>query len=454
MARKVLVVDDEDNMRHMLKVLLEEEGYQVQCARDGEEALHNLENESFDFVLCDIRMPKIDGPALLEQMKKRGLSATVIMMSAYGTMDTAIETMKKGAYDYIPKPFRTDEIILTLRKAEEREKLLRENVILKRAVATEYSLDNIVTRNPQMIELLETIKKVAPYKSTILVTGESGTGKELIAKAVHYSSNRSEGPFIPINCGAIPETLLESELFGHAKGAFTDAVSTKKGLFEEATGGTIFLDEIGEIPPSLQVKLLRVLEEEQIRRVGDTQQIPVDVRIVTSTLRELNEDVKDGRFRSDLFYRLNVMNIHIPPLRDRREDIPVLVDRFIKANNEAMGKNIKGVDSEAMEILLAYSWEGNVRELENAIERAMTLAEGPQITKKDIPPYISENDEQGTLSIPDNELSIKKVGKYVEEILIRRALAQTEGNRTKAARILEISHRALLYKIKEYGIQC
>ncbi len=454
MARKVLVVDDEDNMRHMLKVLLEEEGYQVQCARDGEEALQNLENENFDFVLCDIRMPKIDGPALLEQMKKRGLSATVIMMSAYGTMDTAIETMKKGAYDYIPKPFRTDEIILTLRKAEEREKLLRENVILKRAVASEYSLENIVTRNPKMIELLETTKKVAPYKSTILVTGESGTGKELIAKAVHYSSNRSEGPFIPVNCGAIPETLLESELFGHVKGAFTDAVSTKRGLFEEATGGTIFLDEIGEIPHSLQVKLLRVLEEEQIRRVGDTQQIQVDVRIVASTLRDLNEDVKEGRFRADLFYRLNVMNIHIPPLRDRREDIPVLMDRFIKGNNEAMGKTIEGVESDAMEALLSYSWKGNVRELENAIERAMTLSEGPQITKKDIPPYILENDEEGTLSIPDNELSIKKVSRYVEEILIRRALAQTEGNRTKAARILEISHRALLYKIKEYGIQC
>ncbi len=453
MARKVLVVDDEANMRHMLEVLLQEEGYQVQCASNGEEALQNLENESFDFVLCDIRMPKIDGPELLEQMKKRGLNATVIMMSAYGTMDTAIETMKKGAYDYIPKPFRTDEIILTLRKAEEREKLLRENVILRRAVASEYSLDNIVTRNPKMTELLETIKKVAPYKSTILVTGESGTGKELIAKAVHYSSNRKENAFIPVNCGAIPETLLESELFGHVRGAFTDAVSTKRGLFEEATNGTIFLDEIGEIPFSLQVKLLRVLEEEQIRRVGDTQQIPVDVRIVASTLRDLNEDVKQGRFRSDLFYRLNVMNIHIPPLRERREDIPILVDRFIKANNEAMGKQIEGVSSDAMEVLMAYPWEGNVRELENAIERAMTLADGPQITGDDIPPYIMEDESQGILSIPDNELSIKKVGRYVEEILIRRALAHTEGNRTKAAKILEISHRALLYKIKEYGIK-
>ncbi|MFO8056059.1 MAG: sigma-54 dependent transcriptional regulator [bacterium] len=453
MARKILVVDDEDNMRHMLEVLLQEEGYEVWSAKDGEKALQELEEDTFDFVVCDVRMPKVDGPALLDKMKKRGLSSTVIMMSAYGNIDTAIETMKKGAYDYIPKPFRTDEIILTLRKAEEREKLQRENVILRRAVATEYSLENIITRNPKMIEILDTIKKVGPYKSTILVTGESGTGKELIAKAIHYSSNRQEGPFIPINCGAIPEQLLESELFGHVKGAFTDAVSTKRGLFEEATDGTIYLDEIGEIPLSLQVKLLRVLEEEQIRRVGDTQQIPVNVRIVASTLRDLNEDVKQGRFRADLFYRLNVMNIHIPPLRERAEDIPLLVDRFIKANNESMGKQIQGVTSDVMEVLLAYPWDGNVRELENAMERAMTLAEGSHITRKDLPPYLVQQESEGTLTIPDNELSIKKVSRQVEEALIRRALTKTGGNRTKAAKILEISHRALLYKIKDYGIE-
>lgn len=453
MAKKVLIVDDEENMRHMLSVLLSEEGYLCEAAEDGQAALDKLSAEPFDFVLCDIRMPRLDGPALLGEMRKRGIPSTVIMMSAYGTIDAAIETMKKGAYDYIPKPFRADEILLTLKKAEEREKLLKENVILRRAVTLEYSLDNIVTRNPKMIEILETVKKVGPVKSTILVTGESGTGKELIAKAIHFSSPRREGPFVPVNCGAIPENLLESELFGHVKGAFTDAVAAKKGLFEEATGGTIFLDEIGELPLQLQVKLLRALEEEQVRRVGDTQQIKIDVRIIASTLRDLAEDAKQGKFRGDLYYRLNVLNIHLPPLRDRKEDIPLLLERFIKRNNQRMDKNITGVSPEALELLMAYPWEGNIRELENAVERAMTLAEGKRIEVKNLPPNIAGNQCEGSVSIPESELSIKRAAKLVEETLIRRALAKTGGNRTQAAKILEISHRALLYKIKDYGVE-
>jgi two-component system response regulator AtoC len=452
MARKVLIVDDEKNMRHMLEVLLREEGYETAAAEDGEEALKLLLEETFDFLLCDIRMPKMDGPRLLGELKKKGVAVTPIMMSAYGTRDTAIEAMKQGAYDYIPKPFRADEIILTLKKAEEREKLIRENVTLRRAVASEYALDSISTKNPRLREVLETVVKVAAYKSTVLITGESGTGKELIAKAIHFSSPRHDGPFIPVNCGAIPETLLESELFGHAKGAFTDATHTKKGLFEEASGGTIFLDEIGELPQPLQVKLLRVLESEEIRRVGDTQQIKVDVRIVASTLRDLGEDVKKGRFRSDLFYRLNVLNIHLPPLRERKEDIPTLVDEFIARYNQRLGRSLKGIKPEALDILMSNAWEGNVRELENAIERAMTLADSDLITVESLPPHLRQLCSDGILCIPDNELSIKKTMRQVEEMLIRRALAKTAGNRTQAAKRLEISHRALLYKIKDYDI--
>lgn len=452
MTLRVLIVDDEENMRHMLNVLLSEEGYKCEVAVDGEQALEMLSSDPFDFVLCDIRMPKLDGPEVLIEMRKRGIPSTVILMSAYGTMDTAIETMKQGAYDYISKPFRADEVILTLKKAQEREKLLRENVILRRTVTAEYNFDKIITRNPKMREILENVKKVAAYKSTVLITGQSGTGKELIAKAIHFSSPRAEGPFIPVNCGAIPEALLESELFGHAKGAFTDASYTKKGLFEEATEGTIFLDEIGELPLMLQVKLLRVLEDEEIRRVGDTKQIKVDVRIVASTLRDLVLETKEGRFRSDLFYRLNVLNIHLPNLKDRKEDIPILVEAFIERYAQRLNKDIKGISAEAMDILMASIWEGNVRELENSIERAMALCEQDTIEVDNLPPYLRQHQEDGILCIPDNELSIKKMTKQVEEMLIRRALAKTGGNRTRASKILEISHRALLYKIKDYGI--
>jgi len=452
MALKVLIVDDEENMRDMLKVLLTEEGYQCDTAEEGMEALSKLREDSFDFVLCDIRMPGLDGPGLLSRMKKEGINSTVIMMSAYGTLDTAIETMKQGAYDYISKPFRTDEILLTLRKARERERLLRENVTLRRVISRERRAKNIVTRNPKMLSVLETVEKVAPYKSTVLITGESGTGKELVAKAIHFGSSRAGGPFVPVNCGAIPENLLESELFGHAKGAFTDASQTKKGLFEEAHQGTIFLDEIGELPLMLQVKLLRVLEEEDIRRVGDNKEIRVDVRIIASTLRDLSEDVKEGRFRSDLFYRLNVLNIHLPPLRERKEDIPILVEAFIEKYNQRLGKNIKEMSAEAMDLLMSAKWEGNVRELENAVERSIAMTEGDTVHADALPPYLSRKQENGYLCIPENEFSIKKVTREIEEMLIRRALAKTGANRTRAAKLLQISHRALLYKIKDYGI--
>jgi two-component system response regulator AtoC len=361
--------------------------------------------------------------------------------------------MKLGAYDYISKPFKPDEIILTLRKAQEREQLRRENQLLRKEVAKEYSFENIVSKNEEMQKIFDVIKKIAPYKSTVLITGESGTGKELIARALHYNSERSQNPFLPINCGAIPENLLESELFGHAKGAFTDAIRTKKGLFEEADGGTLLLDEIGELPGQLQVKLLRVLQEGEVRRIGESKSIQVDVRIVSATVKDLVKEVNEGRFREDLFYRLNVLPIHIPPLRERKEDIPLLIHHFIKKYNEVMNKNVAGVDQKALEALMNYKWYGNVRELENTIERAIVLTDKDHIEVENLP--VEVQDFKGELQFEvfsDEECSIKKASKTLEINLIKKALRKTKGNHTHAARLLEISHRALLYKIKEYGI--
>jgi two-component system, NtrC family, response regulator AtoC len=381
------------------------------------------------------------------------VDATVIMMSAYGTIDTAIEAMKLGAYDYISKPFKPDEIILTLKKAEERERLRKENELLRKEVQKEYSFKNIVSKNEKMLNIFEVIKKVAPYKSTILITGESGTGKELIAKALHYSSERSQRPFIPVNCGAIPENLLESELFGHVKGAFTDAIRTKKGLFEEADGGTLFLDEIGELPSQLQVKLLRVLQDGEIRRVGDSKSIQIDVRIIAATAKDLTKEVNENRFREDLFYRLNVLPIHIPPLRERKEDIPLLVPHFINKYSESMNKNVVGITSKALDVLMNYKWYGNVRELENTIERAIVLTDRENIEFENLPIEIQNFQDQIQLTpLAEEEHSIKKASRFLEMNLIKKALKKTKGNHTHAARLLEISHRALLYKIKEYGI--
>ena len=395
----------------------------------------------------------MDGMEFLSRVQKMGIDATVIMMSAYGTIDTAIEAMKLGAYDYVSKPFKPDEIILTLKKAEERERLRKENELLRREVKREYSFENIVSKNEKMLKIFDMIKKVAQYKSTILITGESGTGKELIARALHYNSDRAQSPFIPINCGAIPENLLESELFGHVKGAFTDAVRTKKGLFEEADGGTLFLDEIGELPSQLQVKLLRVLQDGEIRRVGDSKSLQIDVRIVTATVKDLVREVNEGRFRDDLFYRLNVLPIHLPPLRERKEDIPPLVQHFIHKCSQAMNKNVVGIRPKALEALMNYKWYGNVRELENTIERAIVLTDKEMIELENLPLEIQEFREEVPLTpLADEEYSIKKATKCLETNLIQKALKKTKGNHTHAARLLEISHRALLYKIKEYGI--
>jgi two-component system, NtrC family, response regulator AtoC len=450
--RRVLVVDDEENLRLVLSTVLKRQGYEVETAASGEEALVLVDTFGPDVILTDVRMPKMGGMDLLATLKAKGNDATVIVMSAYGNVDLALEAIKAGAYDYVQKPFKHEEIILTLRKAEEREALRRENRVLREEIRKEHQFEQILAKSQSMQDIFHTIAKIADYKTTVMISGESGTGKELVARALHKRSARNAGPFVAVNCGAIPENLLESELFGHKKGAFTDASSDRIGLFEQATGGTLFLDEIGELPIALQVKLLRVLQDEMIRKVGDTRDIKVDVRIIAATHRDLSAEVKAGRFREDLYYRLNVLPIAVPPLRSRREDIPLLIDHFLARNNARLGTSIRGVDTEARRILVEYSWPGNVREIENTIERAMVLTEGDLITAADLPERVREARDPVQVQLASGELSIKKTTRIIEETLIRRALAKTRGNRTRAAEVLELSHRALLYKIKDYKI--
>src|SRR3989338_639592 len=452
---RVLVVDDEESMRHMLSIILKKEGYDIVCAEGGEQALKILGKDEFDFVVCDIKMPGVDGVEFLKRLKTEQdiiSQPTIVMMSAYGTIDMAIECMRLGAYDYISKPFKADEMILTLKKAEERERLKSENLRFKQALQAEYDFKNIIAKSHQMIEIFQLIKKVADYNTTVLLTGGSGTGKELVARALHYNGNRRDKSFIAVNCGAIPENLLESELFGHVKGAFTDAVRNKNGLFEEADGGTIFLDEIGELPKDLQVKLLRVIQEGELRRVGDSKSRKIDVRIIAATAKDLMEEIKKGNFREDLFYRLNVVPIKIPPLRERQGDIPLLVNHFIERYAKKFGKAVKGISDMAMNLLISYAWPGNVRELENIIERAVILEDTEVIREENLP--FTKKTGQSLYQIEElsNGLSIKKAEEELEKTLIRKALEMTNGNKTKAAHLLEISHRALIYKIKEFGL--
>jgi two-component system response regulator AtoC len=452
-SKGILIIDDEENMLHMLKTLLSKEGYEVVTATNGTEGLERIETDSFDTILCDIRMPEMDGLSFLKAAKEKNLDSTIIMMSAYGTIDLAVEAMKHGAYDYVSKPFKPDEIILTLKKAEEQERLRKENILLKKEIKKEFGFENIITKNDKIFQIFETIQKISDYDSSVLIIGESGTGKELVAKAIHYNSKRNGKPFIAINCGAIPENLLESELFGYVKGAFTDAHQNKKGLFEEANGGTLLLDEIGELPSNLQVKLLRVLQEGEVRKIGDTKQIKLDVRIIAATSRNLAQEARKDNFREDLFYRLNVIQIDLPPLRERREDIPLLVNHFINRYNEKHHLKIKNISSAALNILVEYDWQGNIRELENAIERAIILSESSRIEVSALPPDIRKSETFEDKELGNDEYSIKKINLIMEEQLIRKALNKTNGNRTQASKLLEISHPSLLSKMKGFGIK-
>ena len=456
MLRTVLIVDDDASMRHLLSVILDDHGYEARSVASAEAALGELAAREYDLVLTDVRMPGMGGLALLSEIQRRDPALMVIVMSAYGSHDAAIEAMKAGAYDYLQKPFRADEVVLVLRKAEERERLARENVRLRGELARSYGPEGMVAASEAMRELDRQVRRVAPQKTTVLVTGESGTGKELVARALHERSPRASFPFVAVNCGAIPEALIESELFGHVRGAFTDAVRNKKGLAAEADGGTLFLDEIGELPLALQPKLLRFLQEEEVRPVGDTRSRKVDVRVVAATARDLKAAVGDGRFREDLYWRLAVVPLKVPPLRERPEDVVPLAEHFL-ARRAALRPELPGLSlsEEARAALVAYRWPGNVRELEHAVERAVVMCEDGTIRAADLPDEIRARPAAGAVAAapaPGADLSIKRASRELEATLIRAALERTGGNRTKAAELLEISYGALLYKIRDYGI--
>ncbi len=454
--KRILIIDDEENMRYMLQLTLESEGYEVEAASNGTEGIDRILHAHFDFVICDVKMPKVSGLDVLRAAIESSPNIPVIMISAYGSVDAAIEAMKQGAYDYVMKPFKQDEMLLTLKKAEERERLRLENQVLRQEVELKYRFENIIGKSAHMQDIFRKIEKITNYKTTVLVSGESGTGKELVAKAIHYAGNRKLAPFVAVNCGAIPRDLLESELFGHVKGAFTGATSRNPGLIVQSHSGTLFLDEIGELPPELQVKLLRFLQEGEIRRVGGTTTVNVDVRVIAATSRNLARDVEEGDFREDLFYRLNVVPIHIPPLRERREDIALLIRHFLKKYTAQLKKDICHITSDAMKALLEYEWKGNVRELENVLERAIVMTEGETISAEYLPEEILRPRSQIQVNIPESQISLKDVVREVthisEKTLISRALQQTNNNRTQAAKLLNISHRALMYKLKEYEL--
>lgn len=441
-------------MRFYLKTLLEYEGYRIFLAEDGRQGLGMLQQEDIDAVLCDICMPNMDGIAFLKHLSTLQEAPTVITMSAYATIDTAIETMKLGAYDYVSKPFKSDEILLSLKKAEERERLRRENILLKKAVEQRFGFHNLIGKSPRMKQVFETIEKVSQYKSAVLITGNSGTGKEMVARAIHYCSPRREKVFLAVNCAAVPETLLESEFFGHRKGAFTNAINNRKGIFEEADGGTIFLDEVGELPFNLQVKMLRTLQDGEVRRIGDEQPRYVDVRIISATSKDIQGMVRQGQFREDLFYRLNVVPLHIPPLAERKEDIVPLVNCFLDKFSRNLGVKKKSISPKALSMLEKHVWRGNVRELENAIERAIVFSNGQVIEDEDIKHILSDHaaDDEPGLELDEQEYSIKKVCRTIEEKLIRKALQKTGGNKSRASRLLQISYPSLLQKIDQYGI--
>ncbi len=462
--RRALLIDDELGIRRSLGLILEDEGYEVVGAADAAEGLRAAQSERFDVVLCDVRMPQQSGLDVLPELIRAQPDATVLMMSAYGQVDQALEAVRKGAYDYLTKPFQAQELLLAIRKAEERENLRRENRRLRRELSQGARETSMVAASPAMQAIYELVERAAEWKTTVLITGESGVGKEVAARAVHGLSARADEPFVAVNCGAIPEALIESELFGHVRGAFTGADSEAPGMFREADGGTLFLDEIGDLPLATQVKLLRVLQEEEVRPVGAAKSFPVDVRIVAATARELERMVEAGSFRADLFYRLNVLRIHIPPLRERPEDVPLLADQFVARLARRSGRSVGPLDREILDALCAYAWPGNVRELENSLERALILARGGPVTREHLPfapaapqPRATEApvvgpEMRGDASSVAEDLSIKRRGRALEERLIRLALARTRGNRTRAAELLDLSARALQYKLKEYAI--
>lgn len=455
----ILVVDNEKNICEVLSIMLEKEGYSVRTARNGIEAVKLLREKDFDAILTDIQMPRSNGLDVLDAVTRERPQTPVIMMTAFASAETAVHAMKQGAFDYVSKPFKNEELKLILKNAVEKKRLADENIQLKLALKEKYEFANIIGKSQGMQKVFHYISKVATSNATVLILGESGTGKELVAKALHFNSPRREGPFISINCGAVPEALLESELFGHEKGAFTSADSTKVGLMEAASGGTFFLDEVGEAPLSIQVKLLRVLQEMEIVRVGGTHPIKVDLRIVAATNQNLESNVKDKTFREDLYYRLKVVPIELPPLRSRPEDIPFLANHFFQKfiSQHKGGEKIEGIDSEAMKVLENYSWPGNVRELENVIERAVVLETSNLITKSSLP-----DDITGTQTVPigavphietDGPIDLETTMDEIEKSMLLKALSKSDGMINKAAKMLNLSFRSMRYRVKKHQLK-
>ncbi len=449
---KILIVDDEQSMRDFLSIMLKKEGYEVASADTAGSGLKAVQGEIFDLVISDVKMPGMDGIELLKALKEISPETVVVMITAHATAETAVEAMKLGAYDYITKPFKVDEIKLVIQKALEKRLLRKENILLKREMESRVGFENFIGSSEPMLKVFKLIRQVADTNSTVLITGESGTGKELVARAIHMNSSRKEKTFVTINCGALPETLLESELFGYMKGAFTGAVSNKQGLFEAASNGTIFLDEISATTPALQIKLLRVLQERVFMRVGGTTEIRVDVRVIAASNRDLSAAVAEGMFREDLYYRLNVIPVHLPPLRDRKEDIPLLVNFFL--NKNAVRKKEKKIDPEVIKLFMNYRWPGNVRELENTIERLYILTSGDIITVDQAPGALKEVQSSPDLipsEIPDEGLDLEMMLGNAEKRLLQKALEKAGGVKTEAARLLGLSFRSFRHRLQKYG---
>ena len=449
---RILVVDDEESMREFLSIMLHREGDRVDSATDGAQAVARLKEETYDVIISDIKMPRLGGLDLLAHVRDRSAETAMIMITAFSTTEEAVEAMKQGAYDYITKPFKNEEIRLIVKNALERKTLRQENLELKKELGRRYSFSGLVGKSKCMQEVYDLIQKVAASRVNILITGESGTGKELAARAIHHNSDRCKEPFVPINCGAIPENLLESELFGHEKGSFTGAVQQKPGLFEVADGGTLFLDEIGELPAMMQVKLLRVLQEREFRRVGGTKDIRVDVRLIAATNKDLDSAVGAGVFREDLFYRLNVIQVALPPLRERREDIPMLVEHFCR---KMAGEDAVSVTENVMRRLLDYHWPGNIRELENAIERCLVLSHSKELTEDCLPlPLQGQWQERGgsLTELPETGLDLDAYLGGIEKDILLMALERTGGVRKKAAELLGITFRSIRYRLAKFDI--
>ncbi|RMD94430.1 MAG: sigma-54-dependent Fis family transcriptional regulator [Calditrichaeota bacterium] len=446
-AKSILIVDDEASVRQSLEKTISKAGYVAHTAATSEEALKVLDKHPVDIVLTDLKMPETDGITLLKKIKKKYSEIEVIVLTGYGTIETAVEAMKEGAYDFITKPFKKAVILNTIERAAERQNLTRENIYLKAQLAKTPTYTEIIGSSEAMRKVLEMVDRVAPLISTVLITGESGTGKELIARIIHQKSPRAKKRFVPVNCAAIPENLIESELFGHVKGAFTGAMRDKQGLFKVAEGGTLFLDEISSVPLTLQVKLLRAIELKEILPVGSTNPQIIDVRIIAATNRDLKEEVENGNFREDLYYRLNVVGIHIPPLRERLEDIPELVNHFIKIYNVQLKKQIKGVSQAVLNAFLQYPWKGNVRELENVIERAMILCDGEILDMQHFPQFFSKSEIES--SSPGG---LKESFKRFERDMILKALKMSGYDKGKAAELLGMSQSTLYRKMSELGI--